>query len=396
MLWRRPALTFVNAQILCDGGRVAGTLRIEGDRIDGLNVAPARGDMVVDLDGAVVSAGLINAHDHLELNSFRRLKWRERYLNAGEWIADFQPRFGSDPDLANARPDTLEDRVWVGGLKNLLAGVTTVCHHNPLHRFLRRSFPVRVVERYRISHSLLIDGPRVKDSYRSTPPDWPWIIHAAEGVDADAAREIDTLEGFGCLGSNTVLVHGVALRPTRARQLAARGVSLVWCPTSNYFLFGATPDVRAFDDEGRLAIGSDSRLSGEGDLLDEVRAAYATRQLSAEGVMRAITRGAADVLRLKWAGRLRRDLPADLTIVRPVSTGPYESITSACRTDVRLVMIDGQPTVSDCELAGVFAQYGLATSQVTVDGAPRLLARWIARRAGRLRLSEPGLQVAKC
>ena len=35
--------------------------------------------VVVDLDEAVVLPGLINAHDHLELNSFPRLKWRPRY-----------------------------------------------------------------------------------------------------------------------------------------------------------------------------------------------------------------------------------------------------------------------------------------------------------------------------
>ena len=103
------------------------------------DVAPDKGDAVVDLDDSFVFPGLINAHDHLELNSQPRLKWRERYDNASEWIADFQPRFETDPALAVTRPDTLDDRVWVGGLKNLLSGVTTVCHHNPMHRPLRQT-----------------------------------------------------------------------------------------------------------------------------------------------------------------------------------------------------------------------------------------------------------------
>ena len=62
----------------------------------------------------------------------------------------------------------------------------------------------------------------------------------------------------------------------------------MWCPSSNQFLFETTADVRAFDDADRLALGSDSRLSGERDLLDEMKVAHATRQLSAEGVARTV------------------------------------------------------------------------------------------------------------
>lgn len=396
MRWGQSGITFVNARVMAEEGRIASTLRVRGDRIDGADVAPARGDLVVDLEGAVVTPGLVNAHDHLELNSFPRLKWREHYSNAGEWIADFQPRFNRDPCLAPARPETLEDRLWVGGLKNLLSGVTTVCHHNPFHRPLRRQFPVRVVRNYRISHSLLIDGPLVAESYQKTPTGWPWIIHAAEGVDTAAAHEVETLDRLGCLGANTVLVHGVAICADRSRQLASRGVSLIWCPTSNAFLFGATSDVRAFDDAGRLALGSDSRLSGEGDLLDEVRAAAATHQVSAEGVVRMITSGAADVLRLDCAGRLRPGATADLAIIRPLAIDPYDAIVGACRTDVKLVMVGGQAAIAEPELSEVFTYLGLARADATVDGLPRIMARWIAHRVCRLRLTEPGLEVAAC
>ena len=89
MFWSHP-LTFVNAQVVTPNGRLAKTLRVKRGRIDGIDVAPDSGDHIIDLDRSFVLPGLINAHEHLELNSQPRLKWREKYANASEWIADFQ------------------------------------------------------------------------------------------------------------------------------------------------------------------------------------------------------------------------------------------------------------------------------------------------------------------
>lgn len=85
-----------------------------------------------------------------------------------------------------------------------------------------------------------------------------------------------------------MFVHGVGFCATATERIIVAGAGLVWCPSSNQFLFGATTDVRAFDDADRLALGSDSRLSGERDLLDEIAVAYGTRQLSAEGIARTV------------------------------------------------------------------------------------------------------------
>jgi cytosine/adenosine deaminase-related metal-dependent hydrolase len=392
-MWNTDAITFVNAVVVAADGEVLDSIRVKGRVIDRLGRPPQRRDTVVDLDGACVFPGLINAHDHLELNSFPRLKWRERYANAWEWILDFQPRFKTDPALAVARRDTLSDRLWVGGLKNLLSGVTTVCHHNPLHRPLRARFPIRVVRNFGLSHSLQIDGAGVRAVYRRTPPEWPWIIHAAEGVDEDAMAEIDTLGSMGCLGRNTVIVHGVALGSRHTEWVIAMGGSLVWCPSSNHFLFGRTANVRRFHDERRLALGTDSRLSGEGDLLDELRAAHATRQLGAKALTRAVTLNAAAVLRLPRAGGLYAGAPADLAIIRSIVRDPFESLVSANRGDVRLTMIDGAPMVADRALERVFIARREPYVRAKVDGSERLLAKWIARRVSKMSLREPGLEL---
>ncbi|HEX5473371.1 MAG TPA: amidohydrolase family protein [Vicinamibacterales bacterium] len=390
---RRRPLTFVNARVLRPDGGFGRTLRIARGVVVQLDGDPASHDAVIDLDDAVVLPGLINAHDHLELNVFPRLRWRERYTNVREWIADFQPRFATDPALSAARPETLNDRLLVGALKNLLSGVTTVCHHNPVYRPMCRRFPVRIVRKFGFSHSLQIDGPRARASYEQTPRGWPWIIHAAEGTDEEAARELPRLSSWGCVGPNTTLVHGVAIDAGSRRLAIEAGASLVWCPGSNAFLFGATADVVDFSRVGRLAIGTDSRLSGEADLLEELRAARRTGQLDLPCLVRAVTADAAAVLRLPQAGRLLPGAPADLTIVAPIRRDPFESLLAARRTDIRLTMIGGAPMVADPALLPVFAAARTKARHVRLDGCPRVLADPVVARVAALGVTEPGLEV---
>ena len=348
-----------------------------------------------DLGGALVLPGLINAHDHLELNNFPRLKWRERYANAAEWIADFQPRFEAEAALAAPRAVPLADRLLVGGLKSLLSGATTVCHHNPLHGPLRGNFPVRVVTRYRFSHSLHVDGEAAAArAYRRTPRGWPWIIHAAEGADEAAAAELARLDRLGCLGPNTVLVHGVGLRPEDRRRLGESGGSLIWCPSSNLFTLGQTAEVRELAEAGRVALGSDSRLSGVRDLLEELQAARATGQLDAAGLLRLVTTDAAAILRLPHAGRLAAGGPADLIVLPDGPGQAAERLLTLTRAALRLVMIGGRPGYADPDFAPLFALAGVRAEPVRVDGRPKLLAGWIVDGLRRSSIAEAGLELA--
>ena len=68
-------------------------------RILAIDAAPRTGDVVVDLDGAFVLPGLINAHDHLELNHYGPLRVRTRYENASAWIEDLRPVLAGDPAI---------------------------------------------------------------------------------------------------------------------------------------------------------------------------------------------------------------------------------------------------------------------------------------------------------
>ena len=69
------ATTFVNAELW---GSDARSLRIETARISALGAPPASEDGVLDLGGDRIFPGLVNAHDHLQLNGLPRLIYRPR------------------------------------------------------------------------------------------------------------------------------------------------------------------------------------------------------------------------------------------------------------------------------------------------------------------------------
>src|SRR5215472_4585608 len=148
----------------------------------------------MNLSGLLLLPGLINAHDHLEFNLFPRLG-RGPYANATDWAEDIY-----HPDAPPVR-DHLRIpkrvRLFWGGIKNLLAGVTTVLHHNPYEpEIFEEDFPVRVVRHFGWAHSLRF-SPDLRACYAATPPGAPFLIHACEGTDASASREIYELDAAG-------------------------------------------------------------------------------------------------------------------------------------------------------------------------------------------------------
>jgi hypothetical protein len=333
--------------------------------------------------------GLINAHDHLQLNCFNLPDYGRRYRNAGEWIADMNTRIAADPAYSAGRAIPRERRLLHGGCKNLLSGVTTVAHHDPLYPQLTRAdYPTQVVGSYGWSHSLEMDGAEsVRASFQGTPADQPWIIHAAEGTDAAAASEFDRLESLGCVGSRTLLVHGVALDGARRARLAAAGAGLIWCPTSNLRLFGATADVADLVSLGRVALGSDSRLTGGLDLLEEVRAARSTCGFDEPTLESLVTAAGARLLRLTDRGVLRAGARADLMVL-PARL----PLSEALRKDIRLVMLGGNMCCGDRDLAEVMLPKSQRV-EIRVDGRTKMVEQRLGAVLSAMGALEAGVEL---
>lgn len=366
----------------------------------GLVVEPASNAFRLDLSDHVIFPGLVNSHDHLQLNSIPPLVHAEPFPNSYAWIDAFAAHRQRAAVVAAVNVPSAV-RHWHGGLKNLLAGVTTVAHHDPWHAvFDDPDFPVGVLRDFGWSHSLGLGlapaggatryGPAVRESFYTTATAHPWMIHLAEGTDAVARGELAQLDALGCLRMNTVIVHGAGMTRADVDRVIDRDAATVWCPMSNLGMLGATLDPRRLADAGRLALGSDSRLTGSRDLLDEMRVAAGHSDLSARELLRLVTADASRVLRHPPCGGLDVGQQADCIIMRSGSDH-HGTLLNAPRSAIRAVVRGGVPAIADHDFADWFAYCDVETVPVRLDGEPKLMAKRLAR-ADAMAL-EPGLEI---
>jgi cytosine/adenosine deaminase-related metal-dependent hydrolase len=353
------------------------SVQIMGDRITRiLNPSSALPDTApgadIDLSGFLILPGFVNAHDHLQFALFPRLG-NPPYSNYIDWGEDIHAKFADL--IASHRAVPKQIRLWWGGIRNLLCGVTTVCHHDPLWPELQReAFPVRVVGEYGWGHSLALGGD-IRQAYADTPAGQPFIVHACEGVDETAREELCGLDRLGVLDSRSVLVHGLALDHEGVSLMRKRGASLIICPSSNEFLFQKLPDISLLSRIENVALGSDSPLTAEGDLLDEVRFAMRCSGISSASAYRMVTTTPATILRLGDAqGTIEESGLADLIAIRDTGENPADRLQTLSMNDIEFVMIGGRVHLAAetiLERLPFAAKQGL--EPISIDGFTRWL-----------------------
>ena len=302
----------------------------------------AKSARAIDVKGHLVLPGLVNAHDHLQFGMFPRLG-HGPYSSWREWAADiYRP---DEPPLRDLLEIPKDERLWWGIVRNLLAGVTTVCHHDESNALLRsEELPVSVHPRFGWAHSL--DGREWKRRYAETPADWPFIVHCAEGLNTRSHREVGKIERAGKLDERMVLVHAVGIGKKDRVKLRAAGAWIVWCPTSNLHILGRTLARDLVLSYPKIALGSDSPISAAGDLLDELQAARSLFDMPADLLYQMVTGRAARLLRLSAAeGAVAEGGQANLLILRDTGRTPCESLASLERSDLAATMHRGEFTV---------------------------------------------------
>jgi cytosine/adenosine deaminase-related metal-dependent hydrolase len=116
--------------------------------------------------------------------------------------------------------------------------------------------------------------------------------------------------------------------------------------------------------------------------------------LAGSVLLEMVTSSPARMLRLPDAGRIAVGRPADLLVVPAAQESAAAALLRADRSRITLVTIGGRPLVGTRLMRKAFDARCVASVGAVVDGADRLLARHVARRLTRSRISEPGLQLA--
>ena len=331
---------------------------------EGRIVPPAgRFDAVIRVPDGDLRPGLINAHDHLHRNHYGRLG-RPPYRNAYDWGRDIHARHADA--IARGRAVPPRQALLAGAWKNLLAGVTTVVHHDPWEDEFARGFPLRVA-RVRCAHSLGFERGLASWAHGGDDGAPPRAIHLAEGVDLRSAAEVRELAQLrpGALGPDLLAVHVVGADADGVGCLRASGCAVVWCPSSNLFLFGATAPAALLAPGIDVLLGSDSLLTGAGTLLDELRCARELALVTDDRLLGAVGATAAHRLGVA-APSLDEGAPADLAIFR-------RPVLEAGLADVAAVIVAGVPRVLDPALAGALGPLARVGRQLRYAG----VTRWV-------------------
>jgi hypothetical protein len=331
---------------------------------DGRIVEPVGSfDTVWRVPDGELRPGLINAHEHLHRNHYGRLG-DPPYVNSYEWGTDIHARYADI--IACGRRVPRRAALARGAWKNLLAGVTTVVHHDAWEPDFDQDFPIRVA-RVRTAHSVGLE-PALPAAARGRGP---FAIHLAEGIDRQAADEVRELARLGFLSPALLAVHVVGADADGVRRLRESGAAVVWCPSSNYFLFGETAPSALLAPGLDVVLGSDSLLTGDGSLLDELRVARRTGLVSDDRLLDAVGRVAARRLDLPEP-TLAIGAPADLAAFR-------RPVLEATEADVALVIVAGVPRVADPGLVPPKFVGGVAgAARILPSRGGERVPRWIS------------------
>ncbi len=326
---------------------------------DGLIVAPeGRFDVVLEMPSAEVRPGLINAHDHLHRNHYGQLG-APHYPNARAWALDIQNRHSDH--IAEHRLRPRREALEVGAWKNLFSGVTTVVHHDAWEAAFEDDFPLRVLK-IRNADSLSMES-----DLHHLHGQAPFCIHLAEGVDEDAASEVRRLSELGLLTDNLIAVHCVGVDGAAVERFRRSGAAVVWCPSSNLFLLGRTAPSELLAEGVDVLLGSDSRLTGAGDLLDELRCARAIGSLDDLRLEAAVGATAARRLGVPKPS-LALGAVADLIVLQ-------RPLLDARSEDVALVMAGGVLRVARPDVASEFGEFADLGASMRIGS----LTRWTTR-----------------
>jgi cytosine/adenosine deaminase-related metal-dependent hydrolase len=148
------------------------------------------------------------------------------------------------------------------------------------------------------------------------------------------------------LQPNTVLIHAVALDEVSIKKISDKKVSLVWCPASNLFMFKATSPVNILKNKLRVALGTDSTMTGSSTLLEEMKVAFETRMVTPKEIYEMVTFTASSIFSCAVPG-IKSGREANFFIAPKIHENYYENLVQLNPQDIILVMSKGEIQLID-------------------------------------------------
>lgn len=419
--------------LVCDGaGRVLEhvDIGVEGGRIAMVGPGAPRGDREIDGTRLLVMPGLVNLHTHLamtllrgvaeevDLQGFLRLVWAEEArimdaegVYAGTRLGALEALLGGTTTALDMyfHPAEAHRAAVEVGLRHV-TGPLFFSFSGPDHldwderMTFARAWPQTLdsiggphVPRALMPHAAFTVGLEYLAQIADLAREQGALVHthASENdrenhdtIESTGLRPVPALEASGILALAPVLGHGVRLDDHDRRRVAATGTAIAHCPGSNLKLASGIADVVGYREDGiRVGIGTDGcSSSNDLDMFSAMRLAANLARLdrtdavalSARDVVQAATIEGARALGLgdrigtievgKEADLIALDLRAPHLV--PVRD-PYTSVVfSAGRSDVRHVLVAGEPVVLDRRSTRVDEEAVLAQAERRVNATP--------------------------
>lgn len=371
-----------------------GEVLVDGDLIACVATScaghPLAADASVVQTHGVIYPGMIDAHNHILFDIFDETHWSPSkvYSNHNQWPNEAKYKALVDTkQYLNGETSTASfgcEMNKYGELKALIAGTTSVQGSaNPADKQCYGSV-ARTIDQSpndlgfdKIQTATIFPSRSAADAVCNNMLSGKtdaYAIHVGEGVDATARREYATLGTITTspeclLNEKTAIIHGTALGDAELTSVAAHGISIVWSPRSNVFLYGGGVDFTkttnvplALQKGINIALAPDWSIGGSQNMLDELRfadqvdnAAFGNL-LSPRDLVNMVTINAAKALGVERVlGSLEVGKKADLFVVPGNIGAPYDAILAATPRTVRLVMVNGRLLYGDAQVQGLGA-----------------------------------------
>lgn len=341
-------------------------------------MAMAGGATEVRCPDVVVSAGLINAHDHITFNNTvpygaDGLMTEERYEHRHDWRTTSSSPPHTSLSSAGGRSTTGE--MQFNELRQLLSGTTSVFGSGGPAGLLRN---LDSDTRNGLGAEAVYETFPLDDSDETQFTDscgyaycanctttgimgmHSFVPHVAEGINAEARNEYRCMrDGMHDLVQPvSAFIHGTGLLPIDISEMAAEGVELIWSPRTNITLYGDTARVTEYAYAGvTIGLGTDWVRSGSMNMLRELVCADTFNRSFLGGFfpidrlwrMATVNNARAfnfeDRIGVLGVGRM-----ADIALYDASTDADYAAVVRASPDDVVLVMRGGEVLYGDAAL----------------------------------------------